>query len=64
MKRALYKISVLGLLFGLIVSGFSPDLTPYSITVEQAVVEVVLDKEAFAQLLDQVAPYIELISAV
>ena len=64
MKKKLYSLAVLCLMGGLIVSGITPDLSPYSSAIEQAVVEVAIDKEALAQLLYRMAPYYELISVV
>ena len=64
MKKTLYKFATLGLLGGLVAAGVSPDLAPYTSTIEQAVVEVAVDKEALLQLLYRMTPYFELISLV
>lgn len=63
-KKILYKFAALGLLAGLVVAGSSPDLAPYTSTIEQAVVEVAVDKEALLQLLYRMTPFFELISVV
>ncbi len=63
-KKILYSFAVLGLLGGLVVAGSSPDLAPYTSTIEQAVVEVAVDKETLLQLLYRMTPFFELISVV